>query len=128
MQKSRIIPTSHLRRNPQPLTIASLDDVDAVLAGAHPALHVEVESLGIAGVLVDVFTFGDVVPLVRLFAAVGALDFQEERIIRMARFQLLDVLEGGLDLETDFHHDLYLITGKISDYFRENAGRRVFLF
>lgn len=48
----------------------------------------------------------DVVPLVRLFAAVGALDFHEERIVRVARLERLDVLEGGLDLETDFDHDV----------------------
>lgn len=86
------------------LTIRSLQDVDRILSAAQLTLHVEMTAIRIAAVRICGFSLGQIVPFIRLFPAVAALDFDEECIVRMARLQFVHILQCGLDLERDFHH------------------------
>jgi len=73
-------------------TVRLLHDVDAVFATAHLALHEEVKAGRIARILLHALRLGYVVPFVRLLAAVAALQFQEEGVVRMTGLQLVHVL------------------------------------
>lgn len=85
-------------------TIRLVDDVDAVLPAAHLALHEEVKAGRIARILLHTFGFRDIVPLVRLLAAVAALQLQEEGVVRMRRLQLVHVLQRGGNLKAHTNH------------------------
>lgn len=76
----------------------------------------------IAGVRIGALLLGQIVPFLRLLAAVGALDAHEERVVRMARAQLLHVLQRRLDLEGNFHHFEQVLQ---SDRAEEKLGKSI---
>lgn len=65
-------------------TVRARQDINRVLAAAQFALHVEVRAVRIARVRIGRLVLGQIVPFVRLLAAVAALDFDEERVARVA--------------------------------------------
>lgn len=104
------------------VTLRVLLDVNCVESFAHFALHLEVESFRIFGILGrGPNRLGNIVPFLRLLSAICAEYFYKIRIIRSLGLKLLDILEECFNLQRNPNH----FENSINIYYNSNKTRLI---